>query len=1291
MLRPARRLHSSMRPWCGAVLLLVLAACGGGDATGPGSNPATDPTPPPPPSGTAVLRTTAAWPPGVEAVVQLQPSAGGAAVRLESGASRSMPSGSYTVVAPPVTDVRGHVWTSPQHGQAVLVQIGASVDIDITYRQRTGALLVRLDGLSREQLPAPGADGHSAFAVQREDSLSAPARLVYADDTLRGLWPGVWRLRAVRLTDLQGDAWAASDTLLSFAIDTAGQTRAVSVSYAPAPSAVQFAATGRPPNSPTVLNATRADGPHDASLGVRYGDWPRGPSTVVWPTFVRSGARWGSAPLMWTHRNGLDTTITLSVQLEAGRVALVPSGLPLDALPLARWTLSGGPTERTLTTPVSDLVAAGSHTLRALPVELDEVRWQAEGAVGSASGTPLAVQDSLSTLAIAYAPQSGALRVLVDGVPNGAASAIRVEAVSGRAISAPGLVATVASTTQFDSLAPGSYRVIAPALLAPGGIRYRASTDTATITVRSGDTVQLAVSYAEAPAIVRVLVTGLPAGLGVTPQTSLQSGASAPVVVPPSGLVPNWPAGASTARLTAVTADGARWEAPPVTWTHLAGADTTIVLQAALTAGRLQIDPGQLPGSGHGAVAWTLAVAGQPLRTGSGLVLDEVPVGSFTLQLGEVIADADRWRPASLSAVPGTMNAAQVTWLSHYARVTGHLSLVSTGLPNGASPSLRVARPSLPLLTVTRDSVVRGIAIGNTTVTADTVSVGGIAYAATPRVSTYNFAGAGETRQAAIVYAAVGAPPPPPPPPADGLVTDQVLITQAIQTVQGNVPLVADRPALLRVVVRATTSGPSNASVRVRLFHGASLMKDTVLTRSGLVPTVRADGTLSSTWNWQLPASLVKPGLTVTAEADPAQAIADGDRTDNVWPRTGSTGSIPEVRVVPPWRPVLVPVEFTSVGLTGDVTVANAESRYLDLVRRTMPLAEVIPSVRAPFAIDDPMPASNDGTAWVNILSKINALRLAEATSTQQFYYGVLPITYNSGIAGMGYVPGRASVGWDKASSAAYVAAHEWGHNFSLWHGPCGNPGSEDPSFPHAGGTIGGHGWDVVSNTLRPPTNFDLMGYCAIAQSWISDYFWTKALNHRVASGVVMGSTMSLVVSGRIDGSRVRLEPAWLSEGARPESPRSGPATHVLRLLDASGELLLERPITPERVDHADVRLFGEAVPVTDAIADRVARIEVRDLRSPVVRGMIDRSALRTQADAGRIDRERLRADAVRARGAARASVDTATVRRVIVRDAASRRLVGVFDQGTVPAAYDVAAYEWLVSDGVRSWPVARR
>jgi hypothetical protein len=864
--------------------------------------------------------------------------------------------------------------------------------------------------------------------------------------------------------------------------------------------------------------------------------------------------------------------------------------------------------------------------------------------------------------------------------------------VSGRAITAPATVGTYATSRTVDSLLPGTYRVVAPMVLTAGGVRYRAAQDSVSVTVASGDTAAVSITYAESPAIVRVLVAGLPAEPGITPQVTLQAGTAAPIAITPGASLTTVPVGPVTVRLTTVINAGARWSADPVTWTQTAGADTTITLNAVLAAGRVQLVPTDLPSAAHETLPWTVSVSGQPTRTGAGLLIDEIPVGAFNVTLPEVLADGDRWRPVTVGAQAATMNARLVSVTTPFTRVTGHLNIAASGLPGGGAPSVRVSRPALPTLVVTRDSTVRGIPSGTTSIVADTVTVGSTRYAPTPRTASYAFAGLGETRTHAVSYSAVPDAPTPPP-SSDGLVTDQVLITQAVQTVAGSVPLVAGRPALLRVVVRAIGASVSNATVRVRLFHGGAQVKDTVLTRAGTVPTTRADGTLSSTWNWQLPGSLVQPNLTVTAIADPDNVITDADRTDNTWPRAGASGSTPQVRTVPTWRPVMVPLTFTAAGLTGNVNAGNVESTYLDLVRRTMPLGDVVPTVRAAFSLDDPLPGSNDGAGWTAVLQKVNTLRVAEATSTEQYFYGVLPVTYSSGIAGLGYVPGRAAIGWDKAWSAAYVAAHEWGHNFSLWHGPCGSPGSEDPGFPHAGGTIGAHGWDVKTNSMRPPSNFDLMGYCTIEQSWISDYFWTKALNHRAGLPVMGAATQALVVSGRVDGSQITLDPAWLTDAPRSAPVPAASATHTLRLYDANDALLLEYPMQAARIDHVDSRLFAEAVPVSASVADRVARVEVRDVRQPFARAESRRSALRSTLAAGRVGLARVRAGvaAARAGGAAGDVVlDTAQVRRVIVREAGTRRVVGLFDRGRIPAAYQGAGFEWLASDGVRSWPIER-
>jgi hypothetical protein len=75
--------------------------------------------------------------------------------------------------------------------------------------------------------------------------------------------------------------------------------------------------------------------------------------------------------------------------------------------------------------------------------------------------------------------------------------------------------------------------------------------------------------------------------------------------------------------------------------------------------------------------------------------------------------------------------------------------------------------------------------------------------------------------------------------------------------------------------------------------------------------------------------------------------------------------------------------------------------------------------------------------------------------------------------------------------------AHEIGHNHGRNHAPCGNPSGVDTAYPYTGGLIGVMGYDDRTQSLRPTSNSDIMGYCS--NKWISDYTY-RALIDRVAT-----------------------------------------------------------------------------------------------------------------------------------------------------------------------------------------------
>ena len=351
-----------------------------------------------------------------------------------------------------------------------------------------------------------------------------------------------------------------------------------------------------------------------------------------------------------------------------------------------------------------------------------------------------------------------------------------------------------------------------------------------------------------------------------------------------------------------------------------------------------------------------------------------------------------------------------------------------------------------------------------------------------------------------------------------------------------------------------------------------------------------------------MPAVNMRATLRVVADVDPAAVIAESDRSDNVWPRGGSPAAI-SVTTVPTFNVRFVPV--TVMGVTGGVSEANKE-QFLTSTRRFMPINTIVSDVRAPFTSSAAMLLFDDAnTAWLTVLNEMNALRTLDGAPSTLHYYGVVHTSYTSGVAGYGYVPGRAAMGWDYLPSGDGVAVHEWGHNFSRPHTPCGVSG--DATYPYAGGAIGVWGWNFATNALVSPATADIMGYCA--PKWISDWTWSKVMTYRQAQGSI-GSIVAaavepqqgLLVWGRIIDGRVQLEPAFRVRA--PISPIAALGSHRVQLLDANGATLLDVPVNADRVDHEfahDERQFALVLPWSATLEQSLAKVRVSDVRQPFV------------------------------------------------------------------------------------------
>lgn len=315
-------------------------------------------------------------------------------------------------------------------------------------------------------------------------------------------------------------------------------------------------------------------------------------------------------------------------------------------------------------------------------------------------------------------------------------------------------------------------------------------------------------------------------------------------------------------------------------------------------------------------------------------------------------------------------------------------------------------------------------------------------------------------------------------------------VVQVVQTQAGDVPLVAGRDALLRVFVTASEPTSESPAVRVRLTSGGVTRTETLTAAAPGTPTDVDESRLDRSWNLLVPAALVRPGLTVTVEVDPQDAIAERDEGDNTMTK------ILDVRGVPPGRVVVVPV--ITGGIEGPPRVTEASARAItDLARKLFPFPTLEVTLHAPYTTGAFQRNTEPLRAWPEVLSELAALRAAEGSSAE--YLGIVRIETTPELLGLA---SRAHVGIshdDIASDADTVAAHELGHVWGMRHAPCGGAAGPEITYPYANGATGAWGIDLERMMLKPPTLHDVMGYCSGV--WISDFTYRKVMANRIAAG----------------------------------------------------------------------------------------------------------------------------------------------------------------------------------------------
>ena len=398
-------------------------------------------------------------------------------------------------------------------------------------------------------------------------------------------------------------------------------------------------------------------------------------------------------------------------------------------------------------------------------------------------------------------------------------------------------------------------------------------------------------------------------------------------------------------------------------------------------------------------------------------------------------------------------------------------------------------------------------------------------------------------------------------------------LTQAVQSREPSVPLVAGEAALVRVL-------EMSPPVRARFYLDGTEVHVAEIPRFAFYTAeAQADG-VGPPNEALVPGSVVRPGLEMVVEGEHGRIPAEGRQPV-------------EIREMPEFNLTVIPFLLEDNWNPDDDTVfiSIADSMAADPQGywRLHHTADLLP-IGAMRVTAHPPVVTDGGDAETHyLLGETGLIRTLEGGSGHWM--------------GMGRLFGWSAWlgGWVSYSSAnPATIAHELGHNFNLLHTP-GTGSHEDPMYPHPYSSIGTWGYsfrdmfqhcgveclDHPAGQHVDPETKDLMSYSS--PKWISDYHFAKALEYRLENEGQAASSLAasrvpvrtLVVWGGADSTGAPfLEPAFVVD-APPLLPERGGAWTLEGWADDGSQLFALSFAMPAIADAGErPGGFAFAVPV---------------------------------------------------------------------------------------------------------------
>ena len=401
------------------------------------------------------------------------------------------------------------------------------------------------------------------------------------------------------------------------------------------------------------------------------------------------------------------------------------------------------------------------------------------------------------------------------------------------------------------------------------------------------------------------------------------------------------------------------------------------------------------------------------------------------------------------------------------------------------------------------------------------------------------------------------------------LTDPMVYVVQATQSRKSDVPLIANRDGLLRVFLVTDSFGVAMPSARATIYDRNERPQESfdLAADASIVPNEVSEGDFHRSLNAIISGEYVQRGARIGIDIGPTIDPAMERRFEMQL----------DVRELPDLPLTLIPIVVESdssvVATVRQIAADPGAHWLLQTLRSALPISGYTIRAHDPVVFDRDRFERFDRSGASLVLVHTELIRALEGRGG--YYMSIIPRALRGAISGQASYPGWSSI----AVASPRTIAHELGHNLNLDHAPCGVIG--DRLYPYEQGRIGVWGYDFPNRELMPPTFADLMGYCS--PSWISDYFFKKALDYRQSlrarRQVVREKT--LVVWGSIgsDGTPT-LKPAFHYADGIPSVITGN--THRLAGRDANGEELFSYQFAPRAIaDSGEAASFVHLIPAT--------------------------------------------------------------------------------------------------------------